>query len=74
MNDDYQPPIPQRPPGNIGVPIGSDAPTKIQFDSPGNFLYKIAQKVRADPALKRQLERRVYEMLREDLRISRDRY
>jgi len=74
MKDNYQPPIPHPPPGNLGVPIGSIAPVKIQCDSPGDFLYKVAQKVRADPALKRQLERRVYEMLREDMNIGHERY
>ncbi len=37
-------------------------------------MYKIAQKVRADPMLKKQVEQRVYEMLISDLNLIRERH
>ncbi|CDM92434.1 MAG: hypothetical protein P5702_13750 [Limnospira sp. PMC 1291.21] len=74
MKPNHQPPIPHPPPGQPSHPIGLVAPTKIQCDNPGDLMYKIAQKVRADPMLKKQVEQRVYEMLISDLNLIRERH
>ncbi|MEL7037559.1 MAG: hypothetical protein AAFO04_18330 [Cyanobacteria bacterium J06592_8] len=73
MTTDYKTPIPHKPTQNLGTPIGSTAPIKIQCESPNDFLYKVAKKVQENPALKQQLESRIYEMLLRDLEISRER-
>ncbi len=73
MTSNYKTPIPHKPSENLGTPIGSIAPAKIQCKRPNDFLYKIAQKVQADPALKQQIERRVYEMLLRDIQIAHER-
>ena len=73
MNFNDQTPIPHKPHQTLGIPRGSVAPAKIQCERPNDVLYKVAQKVRTNRALKQQLERRVYEMLLRDLQISRER-
>ncbi|AMW31389.1 MULTISPECIES: hypothetical protein [Arthrospira] len=68
-----QPPIPHPPPGQPSHPIGLVAPAQIQCHNPKDLMYKIAQKVHADPMLKQQIQERVYEMLITELNISRER-
>lgn len=73
MTTDYKTPIPHKPTQKLATPIGSAAPMKIQCERPNDFLYKVAKKVRENPALKQQLERRIYEMLLIDIEIARER-
>ncbi len=73
MNFNDQTPIPHKPHQTLSIPSGSIAPAKIQCERPNDFLYKVAQKVRKNPMLKKQLEQRVYAMLLRDLQLSRER-